>query len=43
MLAHRLPMISAPRIRVLDLTGMGVMWSYPCAMQDRGLVRPAAK
>jgi len=43
MLAHRLPIIPAPRIRILDPTGMGVMRSHPCAMQDRGSVRPAAK
>lgn len=43
MLAHRFPMIPAPRIRILDPTAMGVMRSQPWATHDSGSVRPAAQ
>jgi len=41
MLAHKLPMIPAPRIRILDPTGIGAMRSHPWAIHDRGSVRTA--
>lgn len=41
-LAHRLPMIPAPRIKILEPTEMGAIRSQPWDTHDRGSVRAAA-